>query len=272
LVDLTMPLFAYPHDIIRYHVQIMPANLNHRLPRGEYRQLEDGVFLARLAELHANTVCRTDRGPIVIDEGARIGPFCVLEGPLFVGANTRISSHAVIKDSVALGHTTKVGGEIVASIIEDYSNNQHDGFLGHAYLGSWINLGAGTCNSDLKNTYGEIRVECQGRKIGTGMQFFGCVIGDYTKTAIQTSIFTGKMIGACSMIYGWVTSNVPSFVNYARTLGQVTELPPDVMVATQQRMFARRGKDQRPCDIQLIHDIYDLVKGDREVANEPLSL
>ena len=118
-----------------------------------------------------------------------------------------------------------------ASIVEPYTNKQHHGFLGHSYLGSWINLGAGTCNSDLKNTYGTVNMEYHGRKVATGMQFIGCIMGDYAKTAINTGIFTGKTVGTCSMLYGFVTTNVPSFVNYARSFGQVTELPVEVMVA-----------------------------------------
>ena len=94
----------------------------------------------------------------------------------------------------------------------------HHGYLGHSYLGSWVNFGAGTSNSDLKNTYGPVNMEYRGRKIGTGMQFVGCFVGDYVKTAINTSIFTGKTIGVCSMVYGFVTANVPAFCNYAKTV------------------------------------------------------
>ena len=109
-------------------------------------------------------------------------------------------------------------------------------------------------------------------KYKSGMQFLGCVIGDYSKTAINTSLFTGKTIGVCSMNYGFVTTAVPSFVNYARTFGQVTESPAEVMVATQARMFARRNVSQRPCDIQLLHDMFELTRYERQLANEPLSL
>ena len=142
--------------------------------------------------------------------------------------------HAALKDGVSLGHTVKIGGEVEASVIEPYTNKQHHGFLGHSYLGSWINLGAGTCNSDLKNTYGKINIQYGEQKVATGMQFLGCIIGDYSKTAINTSIFTGKVIGVCSMMYGFVTSNVPSYVNYARLFGQTALLPADVMISTQQ--------------------------------------
>ena len=101
-------------------------------------------------------------------------------------------------------------------------------------------------------------------RVSTGMQFLGCFIGDYSKTAINTSIFTGKWIGVCSAMYGFVTTNVPSFTNYAKLFGQIAQLPPSVMIATQQRMFTRRGVPQRQCDIDLIHALYNLTRKDRE--------
>jgi glucose-1-phosphate thymidylyltransferase len=103
------------------------------------------------------------------------------------------------------------------------------------------------------------------------MQFLGCVMGDYSKTAINTGIFTGKVIGTCSMMYGFVTSNVPSFVNYARLFGQMTTLPPDVMIASQQRMFARRKVQQRPCDMQLIQDMYRITQNERDRFGDALA-
>ena len=104
------------------------------------------------------------------------------------------------------------------------------------------------------------------------MQFVGAIIGDYVKTAINTGIFTGKVVGACSMVYGFVTTNVPSFVNYARLFGQVSEAPVEVLVATQRRMFARRGVEQRPCDIQLLHDMHALTGPRAATDGEPLSI
>ena len=267
-----VPLMDFPHDAVRAHMEVIGENLEYRIKHGEYTEISDGVFAAPGVQIGEHLVTRTADGPIVLDEGAEIGPFCYLSGPVYVGPRARVLEHAALKDAVALGHTTKVGGEVEASVVEPYTNKQHHGFLGHSYLGSWINLGAGTCNSDLKNTYGEVKMEYNGRKASTGMQFFGCVIGDYAKSAINTSIFTGKTIGACSMVYGFVTTNVPSFVNYARSFGQVTELPPEVMVATQARMFTRRSVPQRPCDAQLIRAMYALTGRERQLAGEPLSL
>ncbi|MEQ8786410.1 MAG: putative sugar nucleotidyl transferase [Pirellulaceae bacterium] len=268
----TLPLFDYPHDVVRYNLETFSANIAHRLEQGGYREVADGVFAADGAVLGEYVVSDTSNGPILLDRGAKIGPYCYLSGPAYIGPGTRVIEHSAIKDAVSLGHTTKIGGEVEASVVEPYSNKQHHGFLGHSYLGSWINLGAGTCNSDLKNTYGAVKMDYHGEKIATGMQFVGCIMGDYSKSAINTGIFTGKTVGACSMVYGFVTTNVPSFVNYARLFGQVTELPPEVMIATQQRMFARRNVEQRPCDVQLIHDMYQLTRDERQLAGEPLSL
>lgn len=271
-LDAELPLLEYPHDLVRYNQATLAENLQWRLSSGDYQQLADGVFVAEGVRLGEPLVIDTRHGPVVLESDVRVGPFTYLRGPIHLGVHTRVIEHAAIKDFVSIGHTTKIGGEVEASVIEAYTNKQHHGFLGHSYLGSWINLGAGTCNSDLKNTYGEVKMEYQGRKVATGMQFVGCMMGDYAKTAINTGIFTGKTVGACSMLYGFVTTNVPSFVNYARLFGQVTELPPDVMIATQRRMFARRHVTARPCDQQLIRDMYMLTRDERTLGGNPLLL
>jgi UDP-N-acetylglucosamine diphosphorylase / glucose-1-phosphate thymidylyltransferase / UDP-N-acetylgalactosamine diphosphorylase / glucosamine-1-phosphate N-acetyltransferase / galactosamine-1-phosphate N-acetyltransferase len=263
-VEKTVPMFCWPHDIVSENMRLLNSSLEHRLAGGGYKEVQDGVFLAEGAEIGQYAVIDTSHGPIVLDKNVKVGPFCYLSGPVYAGPNTRVIEHAALKDAVSLGHTVKIGGEVEASVIEPYSNKQHHGFLGHSYLGSWINLGAGTCNSDLKNTYGAINMQYGASRVPTGMQFMGCIMGDYTKTAINTGIFTGKVVGVCSMLYGFVTSNVPSFVNYARLFGQTAELPPDVMVATQQRMFARRKVTQRACDQQLIQDMHRLTEMERE--------
>ena len=262
-----LPAFGWPHEVVAWHMTEMPTAMQWRLARGGYTETADGVFVADGVSIGRYAAVDTSDGPILLDENVKVGPFCLLSGPVYAGRGTRIIEHAALKDGVSLGHTVKIGGEVEASVIESYTNKQHHGFLGHSYLGSWINLGAGTCNSDLKNTYGKINIEYGNEKIATGMQFLGCIMGDYSKTAINTSIFTGKVIGVCSMLYGFATSNVPSFVNYARLFGQQSLLPAEVMVNTQQRMFSRRKVEQRECDIQLIHDMYTLTIAERDRAD-----
>ena len=268
--ELQLEAFRWPHDVVAHHMKEMSSAMNWRLDHGEYRETADGVFVRDGAQIGDYAVIDTSEGPILLEDNVRVGPFCFLSGPVFAGAGTRVIEHAALKDGVSLGHTVKIGGEVEASVIEPYTNKQHHGFLGHSYLGSWINLGAGTCNSDLKNTYGTINIQYGETKVATNMQFLGCFMGDYSKTAINTSIFTGKVIGVCSMMYGFVTSNVPSYVNYARLFGQTSLLPADVMINTQQRMFARRKVQQRECDKQLIRDMYDLSADERESVDQDI--
>ncbi|MCU0959147.1 MAG: glucose-1-phosphate thymidylyltransferase [Pirellulaceae bacterium] len=271
-LEASLPLIEYPHQLIQYNQETLTDNLVYRLREGSYNEVADGVFAAEHARLGDHVVADTRQGPVLLENHAQIGPFTFLAGPAHLGCHTRVIEHAAIKSHVTIGHTAKIGGEVEASIIESYTNKQHHGFLGHSYLGAWINLGAGTCNSDLKNTYGEVKMDYAGRKVPTGMQFVGCIMGDYSKSAINTGIFTGKTVGVCSMLYGFVTTNVPSFVNYARLFGQVTELPPDVMIATQRRMFARRKVSQRLADEQLIRDMYTLTRDERQLGGDPLLL
>jgi UDP-N-acetylglucosamine diphosphorylase/glucosamine-1-phosphate N-acetyltransferase len=268
-------LFEFPHDVIREHERSLRENLEFRLRDG-YRQQSDGLFVAEGVTIGSHLVTDTKAGPILLDTGSSLGPFCFLSGPAYVGAGARLIEMAVLKDGVAIGARAKIGGEIEASIVEPLSNKQHHGFLGHSYVGSWVNLGAGTSNSDLKNTYGSVTMDYGGRRVPSGMQLVGCFIGDYAKTAVNTGIFTGKAIGVCSMAYGFVTTNVPGFTNYARSLGQVTEIGVDVAVATQARMFARRGIEQRACDVELLRSLFELTRAERDnfgpLPPEPLSL
>lgn len=264
----TATLFCWPHEVVACHMKLMNEAMEYRISHGNYQQVQDGVFVRLSTKVGAYPVIDTSKGPIILEENVQVGPFCYLAGPVFAGHSTRVIEHSALKDAVALGHTTKIGGEVEASVIEPYSNKQHHGFLGHSYLGSWINLGAGTCNSDLKNTYGNINMEYTSGKVATEMQFMGCVMGDYSKTAINTGIFTGKIVGVCSMLYGFVTTNVPSFVTYARLFGQTSMLPADVMISTQARMFARRKVQQRECDRQLILDMFELTEEERSAQTQ----
>lgn len=274
LTEMGFELLDYPHHVVAQNLSCFDENIAHRIETGNYRESQENVFLGQDVQIDSSVVFDASTGPIVIDDRVKIGPFCFLRGPVYIGPGTRVSEHASIKDSVSIAHTCKIGGEVEGTILEPYTNKQHHGFLGHSYVGSWINLGAGTCNSDLKNTYGTVNMQYGEEKISTGMQFIGCIIGDYAKTAINTSIFTGKTIGVASMVYGFATTNVPSFVNYARTFDAVGNLPPEVIVTTQKRMFARRQVTQRPCDIQLIYDMYQITAAQRPdgLSSEPISL
>ena len=258
-----MPLLEYAHDIVRHHLLILRDNLAEKIAGGGYREIADGVFAKPGVELGPLVATDSGPGPIVLEDEVVVEPFAFLKGPIHIDHHTRVRTHAFLCGNLAIGHTVKIGGDLQASVFEPYSNKQHEGFLGHSYVGSWVNLGAGTSNSDLKNTYGLINARYLNEKVATGMQFCGTMFGDYSRTAIHTAIFTGLSVGLGSFLYGHVTAAVPSFVNYARTLGQVGGVPCEVLEKVQARMFARRGLVQRGCDAKLLQAIYEMTADER---------
>ena len=280
LLELKLPLheeeifrtFDHQFEVVKFLEPLFPSNIEHRLKAGKYRELQPGVYGAENVTIAASAVFHTGEGPVILERDVVIKDFAYFEGPVHVGPRSRIIERASLKEHVCIGETCKIGGEVEASIIEGFTNKQHHGFLGHSYVGSWVNLGAGTSNSDLKNTYGEVRLEFPHRRVDTGMQFLGCIIGDYAKSAINTSIFTGKIIGVSSMLYGFIGSNVASFCNYARAFGQITECPVDQAILIQKRMFERRGITQTPDDAELLRTVFELTRAERLITDEPPAL
>jgi UDP-N-acetylglucosamine diphosphorylase/glucosamine-1-phosphate N-acetyltransferase len=132
----------------------------------------------------------------VIESGA------VLRGPLWIRADTRVKSGARIGPGTTLGEGSRVGGEVEETVFGAFSNKQHEGFLGHAYVGEWVNLGAGTNNSDLKNNYGAVRIDWGEGPTDTDLRKLGCFLGDHVKSAIGTRIGTGAVVGAVSNLFG----------------------------------------------------------------------
>ena len=129
-------------------------------------------------------------------------PNAVIEGPASIGDRTVVKVGAKIYHGTSIGRECKVGGEVEASIVQSYTNKQHDGFLGHSYLGSWVNIGADTNTSDLKNTYGSVKVQLELERIDTGMQFVGVMMGDHSKTGINVMFDSGTVVGVSCNVYG----------------------------------------------------------------------
>ncbi len=147
-------------------------------------------------------VLDTRRGPVVLDAGVDVGPHTLLEGPLYLGPGCRVKAGARLYGESSFGIGNRLAGEIGESTFGDFSNKQHEGFIGHAVLGSWVNLGAMTTCSDLKNNYGNVRVDLGGGGEDTGQMFVGLLAGDHVKTAIGTLFNTGTCVGFASNIFG----------------------------------------------------------------------
>jgi UDP-N-acetylglucosamine diphosphorylase/glucosamine-1-phosphate N-acetyltransferase len=205
-------------------------------------------------------------GPVVIGPGAIVTAFTRLEGPCVVGSRTQVRG-AQIRAGTTLGPDCRIGGEVEASIVQGRSNKAHDGFLGHSYLGEWVNLGAGTHNSDLRNDYGEPSVFVNGRLARTGQAKVGCFLGDHSKTAIGVLLNTGTSAGAfCNLLPGGLLPRrLPSFVRCQDgCLLNNDDL--DSLLYTAAKVMARRGRELTQAHAALYRAVYEQTAADRRAA------
>ncbi|QOJ13825.1 MAG: hypothetical protein HRU75_03835 [Planctomycetia bacterium] len=189
------------------------AELSGRVRAGAHLVATERIFVGADADIRPGAVLDAEAGPVIVERGALVQSNAVLEGPCFVGAGSIVRAGASIREGTTIGPVCKVGGEVEASILHGYANKQHDGFLGHSYVCPWVNLGADTVTSDLKNTYGTIRVFLNGVGVETGERFVGSIIGDHAKAGIGTILPTGCVVGVAANIFtpGSVPKFVPSF-------------------------------------------------------------
>jgi UDP-N-acetylglucosamine diphosphorylase/glucosamine-1-phosphate N-acetyltransferase len=173
--------------------------LEGRPPRVEVLG-EHPVLLERGATVEPFVVFDASAGPILIEEGVIVHSFTRINGPCFIGRNSTIMGGDV--SGCSIGSVSKIRGEISGSIVLGFSNKGHDGFVGNSYLGKWVNLGAGTVTSNLKNTYGEVSLWTPAGIRPTGMQFLGTLFGDHVKTGIGTRLTTGTVLGAGANVFG----------------------------------------------------------------------
>lgn len=157
------------------------------------------AYVERGATLEPFVVLDASAGPILIRRGAVVHAFTRLAGPCYVGEHAVILGDRV--SGCSIGEMAKVRGEISASIVLGHSNKGHAGFVGHSYLGRWVNLGAGTTTSNLKNTYGSVALWTPQGVRDTGMQFLGAFVGDHAKTGIGLRLTTGCVVGAGANVY-----------------------------------------------------------------------
>jgi hypothetical protein len=216
-----------------------------------------GVVYGSSVSVEEPAVFDTKRGPVLLSDGVRVEAFSRVEGPSIIGRGTVLHS-ARINGNSFIGDSCRVGGEVESSVISSYTNKTHFGYVGHSYLGEWVNMGAGSVTSDLKNTYGTIRVGYRGGSFDTGMAKLGCFIGDYAKVSINCSIFAGKSIGSASHVYGLIERDVPPFTSYGPSIGLGTrELRLTSVIETASRMKARRNKTLGPGEEFLLRKCFE---------------
>ncbi|RLE65440.1 MAG: glucose-1-phosphate thymidylyltransferase, partial [Thermoprotei archaeon] len=171
-----------------------------------------------------------------------------------------------LREGSNIGESCGVGGEVVNLIMHGFVNKYHEGFIGRSYIGEWVNLGASTVTSDLKNTYGTIRFEIKGERVDTGLRKLGSFIGDMVRTAIGTKIYTGKKIGVAAQLYGIIAVNVPSFTIYAKSLGaKPTEVYLESVINTQRKFMSSRKMNMSKNYEVLIKKLFEITERERRL-------
>jgi len=215
----------------------------------------DNIFIGDGSEVCAGSVLDAHLGPIIIAGNSYIDIGSLIKGPVYIGPDCVINPGAKLRGNVTLGPMCKIGGEVEDVIFQGYGNKQHDGFLGHSYIGEWVNLGANTNNSDLKNNYGFIRVKIDEEIIETDKQFLGTMMGDYTRTGISTMLNTGTIIGLGANIFGegFQDKFIPSF-QWGR--GSKTEL--NKFLLTIENMKNRRSIKMSHVEKEFLTKLFEI--------------
>lgn len=254
-------LINYPWDLITANGEELRRQCNGggihegRIYHGAHLLNPSAIHVGPDAIVKPGAVLDAEEGPIHLDRGVRIEPNAVVIGPCCIGPGSIIRPGAIIRENTSVGPVCKVGGEIESSVFQGYANKQHDGFLGHSYVAEWVNLGADTVTSDLKNTYGAIRVSLNGSPVETGLHFVGAIIGDHAKTGIGTILPTGCVIGVAANVF--TQKPVPKFVpSFAwLTDAAMTACRIDKVIDIARMVMSRRECALSPAEVELLRNV-----------------
>ncbi|MFI5252080.1 MAG: GlmU family protein [Bacteroidota bacterium] len=274
--QISCNIVRYPWDLIQRNPEEIERDFKALMRRVGKKKIKGEVFpgvhlinkkniyISKKAQVKPGVVLDAEKGPIMIDHEAIVMPNAVIEGPAYIGRNSVIKIGAKIYHGTSIGEFCKVGGEVDASIIHSYSNKQHDGFLGHSYIGSWVNIGADTNNSDLKNNYSTVKMRLNGEEIDTGLQFVGLIMGDHSKTGINVMFDTGTNIGVCCNIYGsgLPPKYIPSFSWGSQDLFEPYDL--NKCMETARTVMKRRDVEFTPAYEKLFRHIHTLALKEKQ--------
>jgi len=264
-------MIAYPWDLIEHHAEALEQDYLHWNRRGTTAQAA-GVSVVGPAErclVHPSarveplTLIDTTRGAVLIDRDAVVQAFSRVEGPCYIGPGTQVLGAKL--RGASLGPQCRIGGEVEATIIQGYSNKAHDGFLGHSYLGEWVNLGAGTQVSDLRTDYATVCVNMGGNSVDTGLLKVGAFIGDHTKTSISAQVNTGSVFGPFDQLLtsgSFLPRSLPAFCRFGR--GEIHERS-DLreIFASATLAMARRSQEWTEAHAEFYFELYDRTAASR---------
>ncbi len=276
--DLQVKLASYVWDLINANGEEIKNDfaylsagvkgkkrINGKLCEGVHLAGKKNILIDKGAEIKPGAVIDATAGPVYIAKNSVVYHNAVIIGPAFIGQNSQVKSGAYLHDNISVCETCKIGGEVEDSVFLPFSNKQHAGFIGHAYIGSWVNLGADTNCSDLKNNYGSITAFVNGKSVNTGSQFLGLIMGDHSKSAINTMFNTGTNVGFSSNIFGegFPEKFVPSFSWNGNRTSEIYKL--DKALETAKKVMCRRNKQMSEEEEKLFSHIFEITKDERRI-------
>jgi UDP-N-acetylglucosamine diphosphorylase/glucosamine-1-phosphate N-acetyltransferase len=272
-VPVQVRLAGYPWDLLSANaaeigadVSLLRGGISRRakIHRSAILAGRTRITVGPGTDIGPGAILDARKGPIVIGERVTVYPGAVLEGPCAVGNGSVVRIHAKVYAGTTIGPVCKVGGEIEGSILHSYANKQHDGFLGDSYLGLWVNLGAGTTNSNLKNTYGTVRVTINGVSVDSGSLFVGVIAGDHAKAGINSTINTGTVIGPSANFFGGGMSPkvIPAFSWGGATRTETYRVDKALDVAVT--VMARRSVKATEAYKELFRNVFSMTAHERE--------
>ncbi|MBI2721534.1 MAG: GlmU family protein [Bacteroidetes bacterium] len=223
------------------------------------------IFLEEGAKAEA-CILNTHSGPIYLAKDSEIMEGSAIRGPFSLGEHSTIKLNTKIYGATTVGPYCKVGGEVNNSVIFGYTNKGHDGFLGNSVLGEWCNLGADTNNSNLKNNYGNVKLFNYNfdKPIDTGLQFCGLIMGDHSKSGINTMFNTGTVVGVGANIFGggFPPTHIPSF-SWGGEKG-FEEYKLEKLFETAHKVYERRGITLDKQDKEILQKVFSLTQKYRD--------
>ena len=229
---------AHLVPMLEHDIPALGAAMSKKLPAGAIRVGAHPIFIEEGAVVEPAVCFDASAGPILLRAGTHVHAFTRLVGPLYVGEGSSVTADRVAASSI--GDTCKVHGEVSNTIFTGHANKGHDGFVGHSILGRWVNLGAGTITSNLKNTYGTVQLWTPDGIRETGLQFLGALFGDHAKTGIGLTLTTGSVLGAGANVFG---SQMPPKAVAPFSWGEAgnfADYRADKFLDVAERMMARR--------------------------------
>lgn len=224
--------------MLEHDLQVLGEQLTDSLPRDCIQVGKHAVLVEQGADVEPFVCFDVSAGPVLVRAGAHVQAFTRLVGPLYIGRDSVLTTDRIASSSI--GDVCKVHGEVSNTIFIGHSNKGHDGFVGHSMLGRWVNLGAGTITSNLKNTYGTVQLWTPDGIRETGLQFLGTLFGDHAKTGIGLTLTTGTVLGAGANVYGSVMPPKAVAPFSWGEAGAFTEYRIDKFLDVAERMMARR--------------------------------